>query len=172
MESLNAGVPVVAVVEDANRDHAWKNMTQEAQQTEILRPAAVELIRVESTRRVPELLRRTLSVATAGRPDPVVLAVPEDVAHGEHDFAPSEFEVPGRTTRIPALRPRPDAAEVARAAAMVARADRPVLLVGGGVHLGAGYAACDRLVPEGVPVIHLDVLAEKFGCTGRCDVAL
>src|SRR5690554_1843349 len=29
-ESLNAGIPVVAIVADAHRDHAWKNMTQEA----------------------------------------------------------------------------------------------------------------------------------------------
>src|SRR3712207_2228728 len=104
VESLNAGTPVVAIVGDANRDHAWKNMTQEARQTDILRPAAKELIRVESVRRVPELLRRALAVATAGRPGPVVLAVPEDVAHGEHGFAPAEFEVPERVTRIPAVR--------------------------------------------------------------------
>ncbi len=52
MESLNAGVPVVAVVEDANCDHAWKNMTQEAQQTEILRPAAMALGDLETVRPV------------------------------------------------------------------------------------------------------------------------
>ena len=40
VESLNAGTPVVAIVGDANRKHAWKNMTQEARQAEILRPAA------------------------------------------------------------------------------------------------------------------------------------
>ena len=39
VESLNAGIPQVAIIGDANRDHAWKNMTQEARQVEILRPA-------------------------------------------------------------------------------------------------------------------------------------
>ena len=39
VESLNAGMPLVAIVGDANREHAWKNMTQEARQIEILRPA-------------------------------------------------------------------------------------------------------------------------------------
>ena len=39
VESLNAGIPQIAIVGDANRDHAWKNMTQEARQVEILRPA-------------------------------------------------------------------------------------------------------------------------------------
>ncbi len=33
VESLNAGIPLVALTGDANRDHAWKNMTQEARQT-------------------------------------------------------------------------------------------------------------------------------------------
>src|SRR3977135_3938477 len=81
VESLNAGMPQIAIVGDANRDHAWKNMTQEARQVEILKPACKELIRVEATKRIPELLRRAFAVATSGRPGPVVLDIPEDVAH-------------------------------------------------------------------------------------------
>ena len=47
VESLNAGVPLVAIVGDANRTHAWKNMTQEAKQLEILAPCVKEILRVE-----------------------------------------------------------------------------------------------------------------------------
>ena len=61
VESLNAGIPLVAIVGDANRDHAWKNMTQEARQVEILRPATKELIRVESTKRIPDFVRRAFA---------------------------------------------------------------------------------------------------------------
>ena len=68
IESLNAGVPIIALAGDTNRAHSWKNMTQECRQTEILRPAVKELIRVEMTSRVPELLRRAFAVATSGRP--------------------------------------------------------------------------------------------------------
>ena len=93
VESLNAGMPQIAIIGDANRDHAWKNMTQEARQVEILRPAVKELIRVEATKRIPELLRRAFAVATSGRPGPVVLDVPEDVCHGEHDFDAADFWV-------------------------------------------------------------------------------
>ena len=39
VESLNAGVPLVVIVGNSNRDHSWKNMTQEARQAEILAPA-------------------------------------------------------------------------------------------------------------------------------------
>src|SRR5699024_2640175 len=57
-ESFNAGIGLVAIVADAHRDHAWKNMTQEARQLEVLRPVAKEVIRVESIRRIPEHVRR------------------------------------------------------------------------------------------------------------------
>src|SRR6201987_3784653 len=49
IESLNAGVPIIALAGDTNRAYSWKNMTQECRQTEILRPAVKELIRVELT---------------------------------------------------------------------------------------------------------------------------
>ncbi|HVL72297.1 MAG TPA: thiamine pyrophosphate-binding protein, partial [Beijerinckiaceae bacterium] len=51
IEALNAGSPIVALVGDAHRDHATKNMTQEARQLEILRPAAKDVLRVESVHR-------------------------------------------------------------------------------------------------------------------------
>ena len=108
VESLNAGIPQIAIVGDANRDHAWKNMTQEARQIEILRPAVKELIRVEATKRIPELVRRAFAVATSGRPGPVVLDVPEDVCHGEHDFDAADFWVDEGTLKAQARRTRPD----------------------------------------------------------------
>src|SRR5215813_2218567 len=39
VESFNAGIPQVVFIGGANRDHAGKNMTQEARQADILRPA-------------------------------------------------------------------------------------------------------------------------------------
>jgi acetolactate synthase I/II/III large subunit len=35
------------------------------------------------TSRIPELVRRAFAVATSGRPGPVLLDVPEDVAHDQ-----------------------------------------------------------------------------------------
>lgn len=155
VESLNAGVPQVVIVGDAHRDHAWKNMTQEARQSEILRPASKELIRVEATKRIPELVRRAFTVATSGRPGPVVLAVPEDVCHGEHDFAPDDFRCDPGTTSIPARRARPDAADIEHAASLIRTAKRPLLLVGGGIHLSSGYTALQALAEaQSIPVAH------------------
>ncbi len=135
VESLNAGVPVIAIAGDTNREHARKNMTQEARQLEILAPCVKEVIRVESITRIPELVRRAYAVATSGRPGPVLLDVPEDVAHGEHDFPEEALYADPATLSFPAYRARPDRQDISRAAALLAKAERPVILAGGGVHL-------------------------------------
>ncbi|HEX3414592.1 MAG TPA: thiamine pyrophosphate-binding protein [Stellaceae bacterium] len=173
IESLNAGLPIIALAGDTNRAHSWKNMTQECRQAEILRPAVKELIRVEMTSRVPELLRRAFAVATSGRPGPVLLDVPEDVCHGEHDFAPEDFAIDPSTLSVPARRIRPDRAEVARAAALIARAERPLLLVGGGIHLSAGHAALLAFAEaQSIPVAHTMSGKGGIGCTHPLSVGL
>ena len=154
-ESFNAGISMIALVADANRDHAWKNMTQEARQLEVLRPVVKEVIRIESIRRIPEHIRRAFAVATSGRPGPVVVALPEDVAHGEHEFDESDLWADAYTGSMQARRTRPDGADLARAAALIALAERPLLLVGGGIHISQGYEALGALAhSEGIPVAH------------------
>jgi acetolactate synthase-1/2/3 large subunit len=46
------------------------------------------------------------------------------------------------------------------------------LLIVAGCKLGEIATKRFQLLPEGVPVVHLDILAEEFGRTSRCDVAL
>jgi acetolactate synthase I/II/III large subunit len=173
VEALNGGTPIVAFAGDTNRTHSWKNMTQECRQVEILRPAVKELIRVEETRRVPELLRRAFAVATSGRPGPVLLDVPEDVCHGEHEFAAEEFAVDPATLQAPARRIRPDRADIARAAGLLARAERPLVLVGGGIHLSAGYEALIGLCEaQSIPVAHTMSGKGGIACSHPLSVGL
>jgi acetolactate synthase I/II/III large subunit len=173
VESLNGGIPVVAIAGDTNRAHSWKNMTQECRQAEILKPAVKELIRVEQTSRIPELTRRAFAVATSGRPGPVLLDVPEDVCHGSHDFTAEDFAIDPTTLSIPARRIRPDRADIERAARLIAAAKRPLLLVGGGIHLSQGYAALQALAEaQSIPVAH--TMSGKGGipCTHPLNVGL
>jgi acetolactate synthase-1/2/3 large subunit len=72
-------------------------------------------------------LRRAFAVATSGRPGPVLLDVPEDVCHGEHEFIAEDFAIDPSTLSVPARRIRPDRADIARAAALIARAKRPLI---------------------------------------------
>ncbi|HXY98565.1 MAG TPA: thiamine pyrophosphate-binding protein [Stellaceae bacterium] len=173
VESLNAGTPVVAFTGDTHRAHSWKNMTQECRQTEILRPAVKELIRIEMVSRVPELLRRAFAVATSGRPGPVLLDVPEDVCHGEHDFAAEDFVFDPQTLAAPARRIRPDAGDVARAAALLAQAKRPLILAGGGVHLSDAGAVLAHLAETlSIPVAHTMSGKGAIACTSPLSAGL
>lgn len=155
VEALNSGTPLVAIVGDSHRDHSWKNMTQECRQLDILRPAVKDVIRVEVVARIPELVRRAFAVATSGRPGPVVLDVPEDIAHGLHAFTPDVWRADDAHASIPALRCRPDAASLSRAAEMLAAAKRPLILAGGGVHLsGAAQTLTEFARTLNIPVAH------------------
>ena len=173
VEALNAGSPIVAIVGDTHRDHAWKNMTQETRQAEILRPAAKDVIRIEVIHRIPELVRRAFAVATTGRPGPVVLIVPEDISHGTYGFDDSDFDSDPRYQAAPALRSRPDAEGLTQAAALLAAAERPLILAGGGVHIS--QAATDLLAlaeAQQIPVAHTMSGKGAIPCVNRLSAGL
>ncbi|HZH08060.1 MAG TPA: thiamine pyrophosphate-binding protein, partial [Lautropia sp.] len=155
VEALNSGTPLVAIVGDSHREHSWKNMTQECRQLEILRPAVKDVIRIETLSRIPELVRRAFALATSGRPGPVVLDVPEDIAHGIHGFSPDAWQANETHASIPALRCRADSTSLNRAAELLAGSQRPLILAGGGVHLsGAADALTDLVRSLNIPVAH------------------
>jgi len=173
VEALNAGSPLVAIVGDAQRDHAGKNMTQETDQVSILRPACKELLRIESIQRIPEIMRRAFAVATSGRPGPVIVDVPEDIAHGLWGFEEGEFDVDPAHESAPALRCRPDIASLERATAMIAQADRPILLCGGGIHISKATEAVTRFAENnGIPVAHTMSGKGAIACTSPLSAGL
>ena len=172
-EALNAGSPIVAVVGDSHRAHSWKNMTQEARQNEALRPLCKELIRVEMVERIPELVRRAFAVATTGRPGPVVLVVPEDVCHGTHPFDPERLEAPAVHQAAPAVRCRPAAADLAAAAELLRRAERPLMLCGGGVHISQAAESVQALAEAlSIPVAHTMSGKGAIACTSPLSAGL
>ena len=173
VESLNAGIPILAITGDANREHAWKNMTQEARQLDVLRPVVKEVIRVEVTKRIPEHVRRAFAVATSGRPGPVLIDVPEDIAHGEHEFDVADFWIDAATTKAQARRFRPDPADVERAAALLAKAEKPLILAGGGIHISQAYEALRALAQaHAIPVAHTMTGKGAIACTHALSAGL
>jgi acetolactate synthase-1/2/3 large subunit len=138
-ESYGAGVPVIALAGESNSMIAGRHATQESDQLAMLRPTVKEAIRVERIERVPELVRRAYTVATGGRPGPVLLNVREDVAHGRYAFPNRDLHADPATCRLPGRRTRPDPDTVAVAADLLARAERPVVLTGGGIHLSDAH---------------------------------
>jgi len=173
VEGLNAGAPLVVLVGDTHRDYSWRNMTQESRQVEMLRPAVKELIRVESVQRIPELVRRAFTVATSGRPGPVVLDVPEDVAHGTIGLSEEEFYANPAYEAVPAVRCRAAPEAIAATARLLAAANRPIVLAGGGVHIsGAADTLSDFATTLNLPVAHTLTGKGAIACTSPLSAGL
>src|SRR5690625_973902 len=173
VEALNAGSPLVVIVGDSHRAHSWKNMTQESRQTEILRPACKERIRVEQIERLPELVRRAFQVATSGRPGPVVIDVREDICHGTFPFEAEELVADPRWQAAPALRSRPDAVDLERAAELLAGARKPLILAGGGVLISRAAETLQAFAEAaGIPVAHTMSGKGAIACTSPLNAGL
>jgi acetolactate synthase-1/2/3 large subunit len=173
IEALNAGTPMVAIVGDSHRLHSWKNMTQESRQLEILAPAVKEVIRVEMIERLPELVRRAFQVATSGRPGPVVLDIPEDICHGTFPFDPGELDVPQAHQSAPSLRSRPAADAIEAAVALLIKAERPMILAGGGVHLSGANETLETFAETfSIPVAHTMTGKGAIACSNPLNAGL
>lgn len=98
---------------------------------------------------VIDVFNYALRVATSGRPGPVFIQLPLDVQLGELE---GEVEPPVR--RSVRQRTRADAADVAAAGRLLAAAQRPLLLAGGGLARSSGGARALEALAEqrGVPV--------------------
>jgi acetolactate synthase-1/2/3 large subunit len=88
---------------------------------------------VQRPDRLPDLLRQAFRAATTGTPGPVHLELPGRL--GEQVQGEGEFEVlvEEQFTHFPAYRMAADPLEVERAVALLAAAERPVIVAGGGV---------------------------------------
>ncbi|MEQ8736122.1 MAG: thiamine pyrophosphate-binding protein [Rhodospirillaceae bacterium] len=172
-ESFNAGVPLIAITGDAHRDFAGRNMTQETTQTQILRSVAKDVVRIENAKRIPELMRYAFSLACTGRPGPVVVDVPEDVSHAE--LTEEEAALTGNPApfKTPAFRCRPAAADIERAAELLASAKRPVILAGGGIHISQACDALQSLAEShDIPVAHTLSGKGAIACTHPLSLGL
>jgi acetolactate synthase I/II/III large subunit len=102
---------------------------------------------------IPRVVAAAFHVATTGRPGPVLIDVPKDVANATMEwYWPASLDA----LDLPGYRPvtEGDPAEIRRAADLMLAAERPVLYVGGGV-LKARAADALRVLAErtGMPVV-------------------
>ena len=172
-ESLNAGIPVIAMIGDTNRVHSWNNMTQEPNQVELLRPALKEVIRVEVGTRIPEHVRYAYTVATSGRPGPFLLDVPEDICHGVFEFDADDLFIDESTITSPAIRTRPSLEDIKKSASLLSKAKRPIILAGGGVHISQAQEALTAFATEqSIPVAHTLSGKGSIACTDKLSLGL
>ena len=98
------------------------------QWVEIMRPITKRAIYVNRPENALEMLVRAATIAINGRPGPVSLHIPVDILYHK---TVSKWIDPGVVKQS---RPGPDPALVNRAAEILIKAERPLILAGGGVH--------------------------------------
>ena len=116
--------PLILLIGQVGRDMSEREAFQEIDYRRMFNPFAKWVAQIDRAERIPELLARAFTVATAGRPGPVVLALPEDMLV-------DEVEVPDARPYL-RVRTHPGADDLARLRGLVAGAERPLAIAGGG----------------------------------------
>ncbi len=127
--------PLVLLIGQVARAHLEREAFQEIDFRRMFGEMAKWVVQVHEAERIPELLSRAFHVATSGRPGPVVVALPEDML--------TEEAVVDDAARYSVVQPHPGADDLERMRQLLASAQRPLLIVGGGGW--SGDAARDLL---------------------------
>ncbi len=168
--------PLVAIGGSSPRVSLGMEAFQEIDQVAMFRPATKWAERIYDARRIPEIVETAFRHATTGRPGPVYLDLPGDVLGEAVDESRLSFPGPWK----PAPRTLGDPAAVKEAIALLAKAERPLVLGGSGVWWSDAAAAFQALieatgvpfyttplsrgtVPEDHPLAFLNARAKAFG---------
>lgn len=116
-------VPMVLFIGQVGTDFVEREAFQEIDYRRMFGPMTKWVAQIDRADRVPEYVARAFQIAVSGRPGPCVLALPEDMLVAEAEAA--------GVLPVAPVRPAPSPAQVARLAALLAEAERPLLLLGG-----------------------------------------
>jgi acetolactate synthase-1/2/3 large subunit len=137
--------PLVLLVGQIPVEETDRETFQEVDYRRMFSPIAKWVTQIDDEKRIPELMAHAFDVAVSGRPGPVVIAISEEMQK-------RMANVPdiGPATVLPP-HPAPDA--VARMMAMLAKAKRPLAVLGGSRWSDQGKADIrDFLLANDLPV--------------------
>ncbi|MHB1006555.1 MAG: thiamine pyrophosphate-binding protein [Chloroflexota bacterium] len=139
--------PVIALALGVPRSRYDKGNLQDIDQLSLAQPVTKWARRVPEASRLPEYLAMAARHALAGPPGPVLLELPADIL-AERVEEDAATLVPWSTPVAPSA----DAGAVEQVAALIARAQRPLLVAGSGVRwAGAGETLTTLAETAGLP---------------------
>lgn len=125
--ALGDSVPLLAVIGQAPVAKLHKEDFQAVDIAAIASPVTKHAETVMESAQVPGAFQRAFHIMRSGRPGPVLLDLPLDVQLGEIDFDIDAYEP------LPVARPAATRAQVEKALDLLAAADRPLIVAGGGI---------------------------------------
>ena len=123
-------IPMVAITGQVTSGAIGKDSFQEADITGITMPITKHNYLLKNAAEVPRVVREAFYIASTGRPGPVLIDLPRDVAAGFADFTWDESPMHMRGYRPTT---RGNMKMIRRAIEVLLQASRPILYVGGGI---------------------------------------
>ena len=122
--------PVIVIAGNTAQEYTYRDGAQEFDLVGTFKSITQMALQVNQTERIPEMLHYAFRTALYGKRGPVLLDIPRDLIDGQT----LDWEVqPPESYRAVADRTAGDAQAVQQAAALLAQAQRPLLLAGGGI---------------------------------------
>ena len=141
VDALMDSIPLVVITGQVPTHLIGSDAFQECDTVGITRSCTKHNYLVKHTADLPRILHEAFHIATSGRPGPVVIDIPKDVQFGSAEYyGPDEVVFPHNY----APRTKGDAAKIAEAVELIAKAKRPVFYTGGGV-INSGPNASEAL---------------------------
>src|SRR5450432_3989760 len=141
VDALMDSIPLIVITGQVPTHLIGTDAFQECDTVGITRSCTKHNVLVRDAADLPHILHEAFRIATSGRPGPVVIDIPKDV-----QFAKGAYQGPAEVKHVHNYAPRTkgDPGRIAEAAAMIAKARRPILYTGGGV-INAGPEAAKLL---------------------------
>jgi acetolactate synthase-1/2/3 large subunit len=122
---------------------------QETDIVSMVGPITKAAWKIETPEEIPQRFEAAFDLATTGRPGPVLLDVPMDVQRAN---VSADLTAQARPKQVPAM---PDDTFWSRLGEQMRLAQRPLILVGGGIRSGlATELLRDFATQAGIPVVH------------------
>src|SRR5258707_6571686 len=125
--------PVIAFTGGRDAKTKFRKVYQEVDDVPAFEPVTKMNATIDDVSRFPDMIRQAFRVATSGAPGPVHLQFRGN--EGQLDLEEAEMDglVETQFSRVPPFRPEPEAAHVKAAVEILQKAERPIIVAGGGV---------------------------------------
>jgi len=141
-------IPILCITGQAPVDRLHKEDFQAVDIASIAAPVTKMAMTVLEPGQVPGVFQQAFHLMRSGRPGPVLIDLPFDVQMAEIEFDPDTYEP------LPVYKPAATRAQVEKALDMLAAAERPLIVAGGGViNADAAPQLVEFAETVGVPVI-------------------